>query len=228
MNEKGMFKSQAIFQTIIRDAVSDLWNGHITLLIFVDELATAIPLYYNEAWNFGARECGVRPEERTGEEERRLQQMIQSDLQWVYRFGTVCLEAGFQTRQTTDAPKKYSLKAMLNRGKLWINRFLEVKNAARAMACANAKYMWVIGSTHEHCGDCQKYAGRVYRGAMWASHGALPQGQALECGGFRCRCRLVKTDQPFTPGPVPWPSGRRGGISPLPASLGGPIVPLEF
>jgi hypothetical protein len=227
MNDKGVFKSQAIFDRLVKDAVRSLWGGEITTLVFLESMSIAVSSQYEEAWTLGARECGILPSDRSPEEAMKLQQAIQNDLQWLYRFASVIQDAGFKSRQDPNAPKSLSLKSMLDRASLWTNRYREVKNLARAMSCGNVKYVWRLGPT-EHCEDCLKYAGQVHRASAWAYAGAIPQGQALACGGFRCRCALVRTDAPAQPGPVSWPSGRTGGMSQVLPQFGGPSTVLDL
>lgn len=61
-----------------------------------------------------------------------------------------------------------------------------------ASANRNANYEWVYGDT-EHCADCRRLNGQVHRMRDWQRR-VLPQDSSLECGGFNCSCRLVRSD----------------------------------
>ncbi len=94
------------------------------------------------------------------------------------------------------------LRAASSRLPMWINRYTEVVNTAKTMACANQKLKWVLGDT-DHCNSCLSLSGKVKRGKFWLSSGILPQSRQLECGGFNCQCSLQQTDDPVSRGPLP-------------------------
>jgi hypothetical protein len=94
------------------------------------------------------------------------------------------------------------LRTASSRLPMWINRYTEVVNTAKTMACANQKLMWTLGPT-EHCSSCLKLEGKVKRGKFWQESGVLPQSRQLECGGFRCQCSLQPTDAPLSRGSLP-------------------------
>lgn len=81
-----------------------------------------------------------------------------------------------------------------DRATLWTNKsLLAIYHAGVASADYNSLYKWVYGDTIEHCKDCARFNGQVHRMQTWMTHGKLPQGNDLACGGFFCKCRLVKT-----------------------------------
>lgn len=58
------------------------------------------------------------------------------------------------------------------------------------------RYRWVRGPTEESCADCSGLDGIVLTASEWAFLGKRPQDYNLECHGFNCLCRLVRTDAP--------------------------------
>lgn len=79
------------------------------------------------------------------------------------------------------------------RAGMWANKTLtEFYNAGLMSADANGMYEWVLGNT-EHCDDCQRLSGQKHRLKEWSKSKWLPQSDRLECHGFNCQCRLVKT-----------------------------------
>ena len=57
------------------------------------------------------------------------------------------------------------------------------------------KYIWNLGSTKEHCGDCSGFAGKSKTKVEWRKGGKLPQSMMLECTGRFCLCHLSKDKQ---------------------------------
>jgi len=90
---------------------------------------------------------------------------------------------------------------------LWANKGLDSLYYAGKLAGASNKALeWVYGET-EHCEDCQKLNGRVYRARIWKKYEIMPRSSALACKGFNCQCELMETDKPLMRGKPPTLSG---------------------
>ncbi len=50
-----------------------------------------------------------------------------------------------------------------------------------------------------NCNSCQKLNGKIKRGSYWQKT-IMPRSRNLECGGWRCCCDLVPTDDPISKG----------------------------
>jgi hypothetical protein len=61
---------------------------------------------------------------------------------------------------------------------------------------AEARYRWTRGPTARPCRDCAGLDGVVLTASEWARMGIRPQSPSLNCGGWRCLCRLELTDEP--------------------------------
>ena len=192
-------KDLASFGLNIRYATRGLWSGEMDMLAFVDNMSSAIFKGYEQAWQEGAASCGITPADRTVEEQMRLDQSIALDQGYIMGFADYIMMNS----------KRFGgkLGTCLTRAKIWTNRYNAVVTLAKSIACADKKYIWMLGPTKVHCDDCLGYAGRVHRGSVWRSVGAQPQSRSLACGGFNCLCTLEPTDQPATPGRPRRPSG---------------------
>ncbi|MGH9158210.1 MAG: hypothetical protein ACRD1K_20770 [Acidimicrobiales bacterium] len=186
--------SLASYQASIRAAVRGLWNGALGEIEFVDSMISASARGTEQAWREGAKECGVGPDERTPQEEAALVAIQNRNLAALRSFATTIAGA----TRASGAP----LQPHLNRAELWVNRYNEARNQARAMACADQKYAWEVGPT-EHCGTCLKMNGKVKRASTWAEADIRPQHPNLECGGFRCQCSFRQTSDSLSRGPLP-------------------------
>ena len=64
---------------------------------------------------------------------------------------------------------------------------------------AEERFMFVNGPTSDHCVDCMRLDNQVHTGSEWEEHPELlPQSRDLACSGFRCLCKLEKTDEPVS------------------------------
>lgn len=77
-------------------------------------------------------------------------------------------------------------------GEVTIQSYNDGTVAAHRETLLNLK--WVVGPT-EHCSDCLRLNGQVHPPDVWAASGWQPQARVLECGGFRCQCSFVPTDE---------------------------------
>lgn len=191
-------KSLATFRASIRAAVRGLWAGQTDLFDFIDMMYSAIRRGYEQAWQDGAKECGIGPRERTPEEDAALSEAI------IYNQGFVVKYGDWIAGNTKADGAK--LQRALDRAELWVNRYNEVKAKAQVMACQDKKLRWVLGRTERHCNTCRKLHGRVHRASVWRKMDIYPRDTRpgkLECRGFNCDCTLIPTDEPATPGRFP-------------------------
>lgn len=179
------------FARNVRAAVRGLWSGVMDYYDFFDAMASAVRYGITNAWNDGAAECGILPNELSPEEQMARQSMITGQMGYINGFASA-IEQNSKANGGLLGP-------LLTRGEMWSNRYNDAKNQARTMACADKKLKWTLGPT-EHCKDCARLAGKVKRGSQWTIR---PQSPELECGGFRCQCQLVPTDEPMSKGPLP-------------------------
>lgn len=179
---------QALFREYYRGTIESRFN-------FVDLMYSAITKGYREAWLEGAKESGIRSlDELTPEEQMTLQGLINTDFSYVLGVAEY-----IETRPHEDESAEIS--NLYDRAELWVNRYNAIKAQAQTMSAADKKYRWVYGDT-EHCATCNALSGRVYRGSVWAVN-VLPQSRRLDCGGWRCQCRLEETTDRVTPGRFP-------------------------
>ncbi len=186
-------KTQSDFGLSVRAAIRGLWIGGESF-DFVDSMILSIRRQLQLAWSEGAKECGVGKDELTAQELSAREQLITSQFAYLPAFADDIV-AGSKANGGKLGP-------LLSRGSVWINRYDEARNQAKQMACGDKKLKWVLGPT-EHCSSCLKLSGKVKRGSQWESAGIAPQIRALECGGWRCACTLVATDDPMSKGPLP-------------------------
>jgi hypothetical protein len=183
------------YQRNLRSAVRGLWSGVLDFDQFFSAMSSAITRGLTGAWHEGALECGIKPDELSSEEEKALSERIVKERSYIAGFGDAI--------ETNSKTNDGQLTPLFRRLNMWTNRYLDVTNQAKSMACADLKGQWRIGPTEKHCKSCSGFNGRVYRFSTWARNNALPQGKNLACHGFRCLCEILITDAPITRGKFP-------------------------
>ena len=189
-------KTLAGYQLNLRAAAYGLWSGQMDYYQAFDNMYRAIERGLPQAWAEGAKACGIEPEEYSPEERIALEQAMNSEKGYVDGLLTWI--------EQNDQEAGGKLASVYGRLDTWINRYRDLTNRAKAMACADMKAEWTLGPT-EHCPTCAKLAGKVKRMSYWQAH-VMPQqppNPNLECGGWNCQCVLVETDAPLSRGPLP-------------------------
>ena len=184
--------SVSSYQANLRTAVRGFYSGTLTQGQFTDAMESSIRRGLTRAFIEGAKVCGVKQDELTDKELDALTEAIESEFEYIGDFA-----AGIE-----ESEKLASLYSRLN---LWVNRYNDIQNRAKLMACADSKLEWQIGPTERHCRDCSKYDTRVYRGSTWGD--IRPQSPSLACHGYRCKCKLNPTDNSLTRGEPPGMTG---------------------
>lgn len=194
ISEDIEIKSLSNFSASIRAVGRALWRGDLDIFDFLNAMQSAISRGYEQAWREGAASCGISPEERTAEESIALTEFIQTANTYAFRLG-----------EFIEENQENSWSIIDSRLSIWINRYSEVQNKAKVMACADKKLEWVVGDT-EHCSTCLYLDGRVMRASRWAELDVFPRDTRpgkLECRGFKCQCNLVETSKRATSGRLP-------------------------
>lgn len=92
---------------------------------------------------------------------------------------------------TDPAPE---IGAISDRVTLWLNKGLNgVYNAGLLTGSKNKMLKWALGATEKHCATCLAANGQVHRAKEWKRANIIPQGDNLECKGFKCDCKLEPT-----------------------------------
>lgn len=68
-----------------------------------------------------------------------------------------------------------------------------IYNAGRMWAAKGKLLTWHLGATEKHCATCAKLNGGSHRASWYLARNYIPRspGADLECGGYRCDCRLT-------------------------------------
>lgn len=190
----GAVKTEAYYDRVLERAVRDLYNGRITADELLDTMIRLLDEQMRRAWNEGMRQNGLDPaQDMTDEWEAQLQGIIDSEFSHVEQF-----ISDVEAARDTGAP----IDPLLSRAQLWAGRYNDVVNQSiLATAEPQDKFEWIYGDT-QHCSTCEALNGLVASAAEWEQSGFRPQSppnDMLECGGWRCQCRLEPTDKRRSP-----------------------------
>lgn len=150
------------------------------------------------AWWEGAKACGIQPSELSPEETNAMQVAVFEEVSHISSFA--------QSIEEGSREEGGLLRVALRRAELWVERYQDVVQRAKVMACADRKLKWVYDPSKENCSTCAKLNGKVKRASYWEAAGIQPKNPpnpALRCGGWRCGCVLEPTDERASPGPLP-------------------------
>jgi len=186
------------YETFIRKLASDLWNARIGSGAFEVLLVSHIQAGLRRAWEQGAKQAGLKPDELTKKEIEAMNDLIMKEIGFVNRFSLFI--------SMNSRARGGSWRAISNRVKLWGRRYNDARNRAKAMASNDPKLEWQVGNVKNSCESCLKLNGKVKRASYWEERGIVPQSppnENLLCGGYKCGCELVPTDKPLSKGPLP-------------------------
>lgn len=191
-------KSTDSYRRALRENVRALWTGNWSLIDFYTATENTIRRGFNQAWDEGAKQWGIAPDERTDEEQQRLTLEINLETSYIFNFGKDIV--------ADSKVNGGALTPLFDRVELWVNSYDRIASLAGTMAAADAKGEWLYGDT-DHCASCSGYAGRVYRNSTWRKYlepyDLMPKGKGLACKGFNCQCGIFPTDRPLTKGRPP-------------------------
>ncbi len=83
-----------------------------------------------------------------------------------------------------------------NRLDKWGNALFAVYNFGHLLDKSNPFLKWLWAPEKDHCGDCIRLNGQVHKASEWKASGWHPQSHDLECHGYRCGCRWIRTGGP--------------------------------
>lgn len=161
---------------------------------FVETMQEIMGRYLDEAFYSAADVLGFLRNEVIDHVLEWLANQIDSELPFYHPLADFIRE-----RQRTGA----SFGDIEERASLWSNEYERVYNRALTIFDDDARLKWMVSPNKEHCTDCGKMNGRVYRASTWRNAGIYPRDRKLECCGYKCGCNFVVTDEPLTSGAPP-------------------------
>lgn len=193
-------KTVDYYQRTITNDVHALYSRALSRRDFVGDMSRVIDNQLTEAWNTGADEMMVLPEDMTEEDKSYLQEIIDSEISHLDGLADDIQQA--QSDQVGWEQFSYRVD-------LWTNRYLDTVNQARLYFGDKERLIWNLGSAEVHChtGDngkpgigCADLNGIVLFAYEWEQVGIRPQSSLTNCQGWNCTCELVPTSERRTYG----------------------------
>lgn len=189
---------QSTYTAALRANARAFWAGLFSQGQFEDQMYDTVEIGLTNAWQQGAKSCGILPEEMTGVEHLMLRAIISKEQNFIYRLAD---DLALMTKAVGGL-----LKDTYARIDAWTYRYIDVYHSGALSACSDQKFRWDIDPTIDNCPSCLSLNGRVHRASVWAEKGLQPQhppNPFLKCGGHKCGCRFTKTDEPASRGRFP-------------------------
>ena len=193
-------KTLEMYQRQLWSYALDFFRGDISDIEFEDSFFSAIEGQLTKAWNEGADEVGVLPEDYTDEDNAIIDGIIADEQSYVTDLGVAILdakEALVDPVKITDAELNAFRSEFVARVGIWSNRYTDVNNQAKLHFGGKEKLKWVLGDA-KHCATCEALNGIIAYAEEWeisGFHPQQPENPLLECGGWHCACELMTTNE---------------------------------
>jgi hypothetical protein len=183
-------KTQGYYERALWDTVRGFYNSG-NGSAYLDRMIATIRQQLTRAWREGAAAVGFNPDEMDMEDLAELERIIHDESEFIFRLGDDILRAKANGEDVGNFKQRVSM---------WANRYGDVVNQAKIWfgRKVGTKLKWVLGATEEHCGTCAELNGKVAYAKEWDEAGIHPQqppNGVLECGGWKCQCSLVPTNE---------------------------------
>lgn len=193
--QSGVIEAKTLEQYTrqLRQYSRDYYTEKIDDTEFLDKMITSIEGQINRAYNEGMRSNGINPETDKDEAIReRIAEIVKSEQDHITNLADLI---------NAQREKQGGMEAINQRVDLWARRYTDVVNQAKIETGEDNQLMeWMYGDT-QHCDTCAKLNGAVLTVKEWREsdyHPQQPPNEALECGGWRCKCKLQKTKKKRT------------------------------
>lgn len=169
-----------------------LYRNEIDAFGFISDMTEAIEDQLNRAWNEGAREVGIDPQDYEPEDLAMIDGIIKKEYEFILGLGSD-IEAAKEVLDMKEFSARFK-----GRVEMWAMRYKDVVNQAKLHFAKRQKLKWKLGATEQHCSTCAALNGIVAYAREWEEVGIRPQNppnSALECGGWHCDCSLELTKE---------------------------------
>lgn len=173
------------YERQVRSAVRGLWSGALSRDQFVDAMGSTIRRGLTAAFLEGAATWDITEDELSDAEREQLEQLIADENEFVDGLADAIEEGSKEQGGKLDP--------LLYRASLWVSKYGQVVQQAKALTGSDQKLEWVYDPAKEHCPDCLALHGKVARGSTWERMNLWPRSRRLACRGYHCGCDLLPT-----------------------------------
>ena len=185
-------KTNEFFATTLRNLITSLYNGRIGE-VFITILFNLVQGQLTQAFSQAMTNAGLLESDMLPEWQAELDDTIANQQSFIPSLFEAVIDARLDGRP---------LSSVIGRAALWANQWDSMFiRAGILVAEVGEKKKWIFGDA-EHCSSCLSLNGVVAFASEWDKTGVQPRNAPnakLECGGWRCKCRLEKTTQRRSP-----------------------------
>lgn len=177
--QKAIQSTRLDFENDFADAVQAVQDNKMNRRRFGVVARALIKKYGRQAYTDGLEDGGISEPELSDDDYSTINSMTVEQSAYVTAFANTLFSGVEYTPEI--------------RAEMWWNKSISPFYQSGVMSAdKNGLYEWVLGDA-EHCKDCLKMSGQVHRYRDYVKRGIMPQASMLECHGFNCACKLVKT-----------------------------------
>jgi len=178
---KAIAATQLEFEMEFGDLLARVQNDKTDRRTFSASLRYFLNKFGKQAYLDGLQDGGVQTDELDDEDRGKIAEMLAEQSQYVSELGSVLFKGdGITDIEAANKPTMW-----------WNKSVLPMYQAGLVSADRNGLYEWVYGDA-EHCDTCLKLNGQRHRLRDYQRKGLLPKSGDLDCGGYNCKCQIVK------------------------------------
>jgi len=191
---KDIADVRAEYEIRLSRAVTSVLNGESSAKDLERTHWALIRAYAMQVYLEGMRDGGISdagPDDLTSGDEQTIRAWEQGQKEFIAGLAEAAAAAADLPKGT---PERRSAQAGVNsRVDLWGQSLRDLGNEGKASALKNMMVTWRLGRTEEHCETCVRLNGTRRRVSWFMDRDYRPQmnGAAMDCGGWRCECKLV-------------------------------------
>lgn len=179
---KAIQATQLDFEGRFESILIQARDGSIDRRSFGATVRYLLNSFGQKAYADGLTDGGVDAAELDEADRGTIATMLADQSQYVTELGAILFKGdGITDFEAADKPT------------LWFNKAISpMYQAGLLSADSNSIYEWVYGDT-DHCDSCLKLNGQRHRLRSYKARGLMPHSSELDCGGWLCKCKLVRS-----------------------------------
>lgn len=184
LSAKSIQATRINFELDMEDFILQAREGAINRRRAGIVLRGLISRYGRIAYRDGLVAGGVIDGTLDDDDEARVGLLTAEQSQYVTNFLNTLYTTGVSDVQAMTKPA------------MWFNKSITpFFDAGRLSADKNGNYEFILGPTEKHCTDCPRLNGQIHRLRDWARKNLIPPTSETQCGGYNCKCRVVRTNE---------------------------------
>lgn len=188
------YKSETtdLYELGIKELVRQAYQGRVDAREFASQLKSLVKALAPEAYLAVTQKYGIDEADWDEQDRANIREFIARQYAAANDFAGEVLSVVVLAKKDQSA-----LLGLYNRVTLWLSAMESLESQATMASQRNAMGTWELGSTEEHCKTCLMLNGKSHRLRWYTDNGYIPRepgSDKLECGGWRCDCKIRGKD----------------------------------